>query len=920
MAEKVIIEFEINAKEALDNITQAREALVTLREEQKTLQKAMKDGTATEDMKKRFGELLVEIRELNGVINQNNKELQNQIKINSEAEGSLVSLRSQIKNLKEEYSKLSEEERNGAKGKEMIQKMDSLTNSAKAAELQLQGVPAGLSKTVAALGQVSPVAGKVTAAISKVGKAFKALMANPYALAIAAIVTVVKKLTDSFKKNDEAMTTLQRSMAPLKAILSVVEKAFQAIVNVVSKVIGAVGEFAKKVVSFIPGMKDYVEAQEDIVVATDNLEDAEREYAVNSAKRQAEISELRNKSVESEKYTYEERRGFLQEALKLEKEDAEEKRQIAEEKLRIAQEQALGEIGYTEMTEEAWAKLSDEQKNALTELQVAVTNTTTEFNNATRRMTSQLNSFDAAEKKQREERAKAAAQAAKERAKNEKAALRELEDLTISAMKNMQAKEEAETRVSYNRRIEDLKERIKNEKNLTKKAKEALNAEIVLLEAQLQIQLGEIDNKYTEERLNRTKELYKQFYDELLKTKPDDIELQVKISDFGFQTQIDAIKKRNEEIKKLLETASGEEKIALENELSMNNAIIGLIEKNAEKAANKIRYEGETAKEAVLKANEELVAEIEDNKLLGIYYNNEVEKSRIFEEQSRRRLQTAQDEVTRLKSMTDEEIKAVYNTQEEYTNAVLNAENVAIQAENELAAAMRNTNTAIQEQQMNMLDAYSALASATNTLMGGFENLFNTLAEGDDKYAAYAKAMALTQVMVSTAVSIAYAVEGAVKAAKDTGPLAAIMLAVNIVSMVGAVVGAIAQATSILKKTTKPQKPKFATGGEVEEGLVGGTTSTRTDDTVDAKLSVGEFVLRSAAVKSIGVENLNQMNATGMLPTQTINNTMNNMNFDWEQMKEVFVEAVADIHPVVSVKEITSVQSAVAVKEEIAKY
>jgi hypothetical protein len=913
--ESIIIEFQINAKEALDNITQAREALVTLREEQKTLQKAMKDGTATEDMKKRFGELLVEIRELNGVINQNNKELQNQIKVQESAQGSLASYRAQIKNLKQTYSELSEEERNGAKGKELISKMDSLTNSAKAAEWQLQGVPKGLSKTVAAMSQVNFGAGRAAAGIAQLGKAFKALMANPIVLAIGAVVAVLKKLVDSFKKNDEAMTRLQKAMAPLKAVLSVIEKAFQGIVNVVSKVVEGIGNFASKLVSFIPGMDKYVKAQEDIVTATDNLEDAEREYAVESAKRQAQISELRNKSTESEKYTYEQRREFLKEAIELEKQEAEDKKVIAEEKLRIAQEEALGEIGYTQMTQEAWDKLSDEQKNTLTELQVAVTNTTTEFNNATRRMTSQLNAFDKQEKQQRQERAKAAAQAAKERAKNEKDALRELEDLTIEAIKSMQEKEIEQTKVATRRRIEDIQYRLKTEKNLTKTAKEALNREIVLLEAQLQVDLGEIDKRYTEDRLTNMRELYEKMYQELLTNKPDDIELQVRISDFGFETQILAIQKRNEEIKKLVNEVSGEEQIALENELSLNNAIIGLIEKNATLAATKIREEGMLATEAVKKANEEILATISDNKLLGEYWNNEVEKSRIFEEQARRRLQTAQDEVTRLKGLTEEQITALYGTEENYRNAVLNAENQVVLAQNNVEQAIRNTNKAIVDQQNKVIDSFSQIAQATGQVFGAFEDLFNNMAESDEKYAKYAKAMALMQVLVSTAISIANAIQGATAAAAATGPGAPIATPIFIAEMVAIVAGAIASAVGILKKADKPSKPKFAEGG-----LVGDQVTTRTDDSVEANLSVGEFVLRSAAVKSIGVENLNQMNATGMLPTQTINNTMNNMNFDWEQMKEVFVEAVADIHPVVSVKEITSVQSAVAVKEEIAKY
>lgn len=910
---KIIVDFEINVKEALENITRAREALVNLREEQKALQKEILKGTATEDMKKRFGELTVEIRELTGVINQNNREIQNQIKSQQAAEGSLESYRAQIKNLKEAYAELSEEERNGTKGKELISKMDSLTNSAKAAEWQLQGVPKGLSKTVAAMSQVNFGAGRAAAGIAQLGKAFKALMANPIVLAIGAVVAVLKKLVDSFKRSDEAMTRLQKAMAPLKAVLSVIEKAFQGIVNVVSKVVEGIGNFASKIVSFIPGMDKYVQAQEDIVTSTDNLEEAEREYAVESAKRQAQISELRKKSTESEKYTYEQRREFLKEAIELEKQEAKDKKVIAEEKLRIAQEEALGEIGYTEMTQEALDKLSDDRKNTLTELQVAVTNTTTEFNNATRRMTSQLNNFEKQEKQQRQERAKAAAQAANERAKNERDALRELEDLSIEAIKSMQEKEIEQTKVATKRRIEDIQYRLKTEKNLTKTAKEALNREIVLLEAQLQVQLGEIDKRYTEDRLTNMRELYQKMYQELLNNKPDDIELQVRISDFGFETQILAIQKRNEEIKKLVNEVSGEEQIALKNEESLNNAIINLLEKNATLAATKIREEGMLATEAVKKANEEMLATISDNKLLGEYWNNEVEKSRIFEEQAKRRLQTAKDEVTRLKGLSEEQITALYGTEENYRNAVLNAENQVILAQNNVEEAIRNTNKAIVDQQNKVIDSFSQIAKATGQVFGAFEDLFNNMAESDEKYAKYAKAMALMQVLVSTAISIANAIQGATSAAAATGPGAPIATPIFIAEMVAIVAGAIASAVGILKKAEKPSKPKFAEGG-----LVGDQVTERTDDSVDAKLSVGEFVVRSKAVKALGVNTLDTMNRTGMIPTTSLTNVQ--QSFNMEAFRDIIVEAVSEVHPEVSVKEISSMQQRIQIKEEIAKY
>lgn len=901
--EKIVLEFEIDINEALENITNAREALVLLREEQKALQKEILAGTATDSMRKRYGELSVEIKELTTTINQNNREIQNQIKNNKSAEGSLAGYRAQIKNLKSAYEELSEEERNGAKGKELITKMDSLTNSAKAAEWQLQGVPKGLSKTVAAMSQVNFGAGRAAAGIAQITNAFKALMGNPIVLAIGAIVVVIKKLIDSFKKNDVAMTRLQKSMAPFKAILSVIERGFQGIVNVISKVIEGIGNFASKLLSIIPGMGKYVQAQEDIVVSTDNLEEKEREYATKSAERQAEISELRNKAEQSDKYNYKQRREFIQQAMDLEKEEAEEKKNLAVEKLRIAEEQAAAEIGLKELTEEAWERLSDETKNNLTELRVAVTNTTAEYNNKTREMTTKLGEFNRQVNSE-----------IKQRRDNEKAALRELEDLTIEAMKSLEQKEIAQTKAATNRKIEDIKTRLKTETNLTKTAREALNNQIVLLEADLQIRLLNISKKYAEDRVKTVRELTNQINQELLKSQPDNIELQVRISDFNFESQIREINKRNKEIQDLLDSGeiTGDEKSKLTQELENNNILIRLLGENATLSANKIRNEGVTAAEAVKKSNEEMLNTIKDNELLGIYWNNEVEKSKIFEEQARRRLKVAEEEVERLKGLSEEEIKTEFGTVEKYQLALNTATNNAVVAQNNLDNAVRETNQSLVEQQNKTIASVTQIAQATNQIFASFEELFNNMAEGNDKYSKYAKAMALMQILVSTAVSIANAVQGATAAGMGTGVAAPFTIPIFIAELVGIVSSSIASATGILKKAETPSRPKFAEGG-----LVGNTTTTRTDDTVEANLSVGEYVIKSASVRSIGVANLNTLNKTGMLPATVINSQQ---QFDMNTFKDILVEAVSEIHPTVSVREITDMQTRISVKESISKY
>ena len=182
------------------------------------------------------------------------------------------------------------------------------------------------------LSQVFKLAGQSVAAF---GKQLLALIANPIVAAIAAIAAVVMKLVDSFKKNDQAMTELQRAFSAFKPVIDVIEKAFQALVGVVTKVVSAIGNGVRTIMSWIPGLREYAQAEDDIVVATDNLEEAERQYALNSAKRQAEISELKAKSSETDKYTFEERKQFLQQALDLEQEELEESKAVAEEKLRI---------------------------------------------------------------------------------------------------------------------------------------------------------------------------------------------------------------------------------------------------------------------------------------------------------------------------------------------------------------------------------------------------------------------------------------------------------------------------------------------------------------------------------------------------------------------------------------------------------
>lgn len=808
-----------------------------------------------------------------------------------------------------------------------------------------------------------------TTAAKAFGKQLLALLANPIVAIIAAVVVVVLKLADAFKKNDKAMTALQSAMAAFRPILDLINRGFQVLVGVVTKAIDGISRMVQAVTNAIPFLRKYAQQEEDIVRSTDALEDAEREYALNSAKRQSEISELRNKAAESEKYSFEERKKFLEQAMDLEKQDIEEKRANAEESLRIAEQKALNEIGFTEMTAEAWEKLSDEQKNHITELRVNVESLAGEYADATRRMTTQLNSFEKEEKAKQKQRAKTAADAAKERVKNELAAMRELEDAYLKGISDMYLKEEIALRRSSERRIEDLKLRLQTEKNLTKNARKYINEQIILEEANLQIELDNLRIKNDQEIQKKRLESQRQHYQEMLKTLKSDsevedavqielVELDTKLFINSFEQARDQAKRIVDEIKNDVDNLKDEDikikygfdKAQLQEVLAQRQKELQiaeadltnmqtLAEKQRQLAITKIQREGMNAREAMAQTHADLLNEIETQKSLELYYYNEVEKSKILEQQSEYRLSVAKKNLEDLKNYTEQEQIAIYGNEEAYQNAVLEAELAVVNAENDLADAVRNTNTAIADQKDRLVETFKTIGSSIDSVLNSFQSIFDSLAESDEKYKKYSTALAMMQILVSTAVSISNAIQGATAAAAATGPGAPIATPIFIAEMVSIVAGAIASSVATLKKaqSSAPAKPKFSTGGPVDRsvsgGMIGTKTTKRKDDTIDAKLSLGEYVIKSEIVKKYGIGFFDELNETrrrkpdlpmrfaggGTVPSLTTINQMTTA-IDYSEMGEVLRDAISDIQPVVSVQEINSMQARVNVKEQTATY
>ena len=978
----VVINFKILPSDAVKTIQDTKVKIENLK---KTLEGMRKAGLENSEM---YIKLQAALRDMNQTVRANQKVLVDSIKQQKANGDSINAMRASLKELRAEYENLSKAERNSASGQELIAHIQSLTTELNKLEQEqldftrsvgnyksaLEGLPFG--KVISGFMQLSQGTGKLSVAFGNAmnsvkifGKEMLALLANPFVAGFTAIVAIVMKLTDSIKKNDEAMTALKSLFASLQPILNLIEKGFQAIADVVAKVANGISSFIQKVTQLIPSLRDYSKANEDLVRSKDALEDTEREYTKNHAIREEQISELRNKAVQADKYSAKERKKFLQEAMDLEKEDLEEKKDIATERYRIAEEEALLEIGVTEMTEEAWKRLSDERKNQLTELEAAMHLANKEFNDGTRRMQSQVSRLG-----------NASANTRKERLKNEREALKELENMLANSIKDVYDKETAAITNNYEQQIAALKEKLTTEKNLTTAARQYINQQIVLLESDLQLKLGEIREKRQNETWKRELENRKNFYSKMLgnlSTEDARVEVRLKINEADTKLALAQLDEVLEGFKKTTQAAADDltkatsgdmplqvlemkykavwealeidEGDALKNMQALlkhyqdeeekamvehSNMVIQIKQSQANEEL-RIRQSANDKEWSLQQKHNELMQELEKAKSfatvsdyeLDLFRKKELEKTKILQEEAERRLEVAKNEQQRIADQraqyTDQELAALYGSIEEFNNKFLEAELKVAEAENAVAQSIQKVADVSKGTKIAMVDFTGKVLGSIGQMTSAFSSLFNTMAEGDEDMQKYANALALTDIMVSMAQGIAAAVAEGMKMG---WPAAAIMIPVGIAT----VVSGIASAIALFKKNDNVKSaPKFAGGG-----LVGNKTTRRKDDTVDAKLTLGEYVIPAPVVDDLGVDFFDKLTKSkakdirsgslrfaegGIVKPKLPEVSAMTDTFDWDMMREVMADAVSEIQPVVSVKEITNKQNRVRVKESIAK-
>lgn len=380
--EQIIIDFETNAASTVSDMAKVKGQIDELKKAQKELQDIKKrNGSLTEAEAEQYEQLGLQIKTLGNTYRQLQSEgvgAMTALKDSGESySDSIAGMRAQLSDLTKIYDNLSEAQRQSSQGLELQSNINDLTSQLKILEEetgrfqrnvgnypeQITAIIPGISQLDGALGKLglsfNGLATSGTKAFSQIGNSFttlgKAFLSNPVGIVLTGLVLVVTKLVDAFKKNDDAMTELQKAFTVFEPIIEGVNFLFDKLAEGIAFVIGGMADLGKTVLSLIPGYDKSQKAAEGLVQAQDDLEEAEREYTVNSARRNKEIARLRDEAAENPDVT--KRMKALKEAQRLEEENLKEELKIAQERVRIREAQAKKDKDTSDETKNEIAKM-----------------------------------------------------------------------------------------------------------------------------------------------------------------------------------------------------------------------------------------------------------------------------------------------------------------------------------------------------------------------------------------------------------------------------------------------------------------------------------------------------------------------------------------------------------------------------------
>jgi hypothetical protein len=539
-----ILDIKVNYSEAIKAIAEYQTKIDAAREAESKLKKQLKDG---EISRQQYNEEMAAskayIADCNDSIRIITKTMQNQIKQEKEQEGSLRSLRAQLSNLTAEYDALSEVERKGTRGEELKNYINEVTDALKGAEEETQryyrnvgnykeaiidaanaNIPfiQQINQMVTSLGGLKNyLAGMKTEMVavsaSTTGwiKVLKLLKVALIGTGIGALVVALGSLVAWFTKTQKGVEAANKIMAALGATINVIidraSKLGSALVNLFTGNFKKAGEDAKAIFSGIgKEIADETKQAWELAEVLNEIDKKEVMLSMSRAANRAEIEKLK-KAADDQTLSAQERIKAAEKAAEIEKKDLEIQTELAEARLAntlgytemnrevrklmeqikagdITADEVIGKLGLSESTIEDLKTFRD-QFNELQEL----------MEDSYGRQTEQQNTLNSIRQE--------GADKAKEAKQKELEAVRAAEDAMLALVKDKREQARKEIELTYTRKIEDLRISLREEENLTVKARKAINEQIKSLEQQKNIELQKLSDEELQKEIDKRTKL-----------------------------------------------------------------------------------------------------------------------------------------------------------------------------------------------------------------------------------------------------------------------------------------------------------------------------------------------------------------------------------------------------------------------------
>lgn len=791
MAEKQekILDIKVNYSEAIKAIAEYQTKIDEARAAEVQLKKQLKNG---EISRQQYNEEIAAskayIADCNDSIRVITKTMQNQIKQEKAQENSLVSLRAQLSNLTAEYDALSEAERKGARGTDLKDKINDITDAIKGSEEETQryyrnvgnyeqAIKNAVASNVPFIGSLMDVQEEMGGiqkatlaagtAVKNFSKSLLALLANPIVAVISAIAVVIMAVAKGIKSSEENTNRWNAVLAPMKMVLDRIGKVLQVVASSILSVVEAGGKMAKWIntqLEKMPVLGKYIasvnkENERYIAMAKEQaaIDRDTRNLQVQNAKNALTIATLKAKADDELNVSAKERMEAIREANRLEEEASKKNYELAKRRYELmVQQNAMADN--TKETNDAIAQAEVEMYNALTEYQ-------DKRGELLGREVSLANEIRSAEKER--------ADAAKEAKQVELEAVRAAEDAMLALVKDKREQARKEIELNYSRQIEDLQIRLKQEENLTVKAREAINSQIVSLEQQKNVEL----QKLSDEELQR------------------EIDERTKL----ISLQLEAVREGSEQEYqlKLQQLATLRDAELADKELT-EQMKLAIVDKY-----NKLFDDLTLQHEQDISAKQQEAVRLRmENEIMQMQQSGASELE-ILQEQASQKLEL---------------LNGIQQQEEESEQEFLNRKLLANQEYIDAKQAISEKEIEIEQTKFEAIE----------TITSGLSSAFDALGESNRGFAILSKTLALAEIAINTGKAIA---AGVAQAQSVPFPANIAAIATTIATIL----------TNITTAINTVKSAKFATGG-----LVTGP-GTGTSDSVPAQLSNGESVITARA-------------------------------------------------------------------------